>query len=120
MLKHFNFLRITFLLAILASVPAMVSVEALSNDFILELTIITDKEEEFVQIIELNDREFRNLKNDTNREIQNYLLEARKKYADEIGYRREIYGNENFKMVVIAKFTFVVKDKTSGRILLAK
>lgn len=120
MLKHYNFIRITLLLAVLVSFAAVVSVQALSKDFVLELTIITDKEEEFVLILELNDREFRNLKNDPGYEIKPYLIEARKKYADEIGYRREIYGNENFKMVVISKFSFVVKDKSSGRILLQR
>lgn len=105
---------------VLASFAALVSVQALNKDFVLELTIITDKDEEFVQIIELNDREFSNLRNDTNRGIQSYLVEARRKYADESGYRREIYGAENFKMVVIKSFSFIVKDKSSGRILLKK
>lgn len=108
------------LLAVLASLVALVAVQAFSKDFVLELTIITDKQEEYVQIVELGDREFRNLRNDTNRVIQEYLLVTRKKYADESGYRREIYGDENFKMVVIKSFTFVVKDKSSGRILLRK
>jgi hypothetical protein len=95
-------------------------VQAWSKDYLLELTIVTDKQEEFVDLIELDDRQFRNLRNDINNEIKSYLVEARKKYADEIGYRKEIYGEENYKMVVIAKYSFIVKEKSSGRILLRK
>ncbi len=120
MLKHYNIIRITLLLAVLVSFAAVVSVQAWNRDFLLEIIIITDKDEEIVHVAELTDREYRNLRNDSGREIQHYLTEARRVYADRIGYRREIYGDENYKMVVIAKFSFVVKDKSSGRILLSK
>lgn len=120
MLRHYNIIKITLLMAVLASFAAVVSVQAWNRDFLLELTMITDKDEEIVHVVELTDREFRNLRNDTGREIQNYLTEARRAYADRIGYRREIYGDENFKMVVIASHKFVVKDKSSGRILLSR
>lgn len=96
------------------------SVLAWSKDFILELTIITDKQEEYTFLVELDDRQLRDLRNDTNNKIKDYLLEARRKYADEIGYRKEIYGEENYKMVVISSYNFIVKDKSSGRILLKK
>lgn len=102
------------------SFSAVVSVQAWNRDFLLEITIITDKDEEIVHVAELTDREYRSLRNDSVREIQHYLTEARRAYADRIGYRREIYGDENYKMVVIAKFSFVVKDKSSGRILLSR
>lgn len=87
-------------------------------DYLLELTIVTDKQDEFDSFSELNERQFRDLRNNPRKEIEAYLVEARKKYADDIGYRKEIYGEENYRMVVIAKYRFVVRDKSSGRVLL--
>jgi len=107
--------------AVLAlTVGLVISASAWSKDFLLELTIVTDKQEEYIFLAELDDRQFRDLRNDTNNEIKDYLFEARRKYADEIGYRKEIYGEENYKMVVITSYKFIVKDKSCGRILLKK
>jgi hypothetical protein len=107
-------------MAVMAVFVALVTAQAWNKDFVLELTIVTDKQEEYVQYIELNDKELRNLRNDPGNEIKPYLVEARRKYADEIGYRKEIYGSENYKMVVISSYRFVVKEKSSGRVLLSK
>ena len=116
-----NFYRMVIAsLAVLAVFMALVSAQAWSRDFVLELTIMTDRHEEFVQYFDLTDREYRNLRNDSGNEIKAYLVEARKKYADEIGYRKEIYGSENYKMVVIDSFRYIVKEKSSGRVLLSK
>jgi hypothetical protein len=112
--------RIAVSLAVLAVFVALVAAQAWSRDFVLELTIMTDRQEEFAQYFDLNDREYRNLRNDPGNEIKAYLVEARKKYADEIGYRKEIYGSENYKMVVISSFRYIVKEKSSGRVLLSK
>ena len=120
MLNHYLYRRSVVVLAILAIFAFLVAANAFSKDYVLELTIVTDRQEEFTQYIELNDREFRNLRNDPTGEIKSFLLEARKKYADEIGYRKEIYGAENYKMVVISSYSFVVKEKSSGRVLLSK
>ncbi len=120
MLNHYLYRRSVVVLAILAIFAFLVAAHAFSKDYVLELTIVTDRQEEFTQYIELNDREFRNLRNDPTGEIKSFLLEARKKYADEIGYRKEIYGAENYKMVVISSYSFVVKEKSSGRVLLSK
>lgn len=99
---------------------ALVAAQAWNKDFVLELTIVTDKQEEFVQYIELNDKEFRNLSNNPGNEIKSYLVDARRKYAEETGYRKDIYGAENYKMVVISSYRFIVKEKSSGRVLLSK
>lgn len=108
-------------LAVVVLVAGLViSASAWSKDYLLELTIITDKQEDFVYLAELDERQFRDLRNDSNNVIKDYLVEARRKYADEIGYRKEIYGDENYKMVVITSYKFLVKDKSSGRILLKK
>ena len=116
-----NFYRMVIAsLAVLAVFMALVSAQAWSRDFVLELTIMTDRHEEFVQYFDLTDREYRNLRNDSGNEIKAYLVEARKKYADEIGYRKEIYGSENYKMVVIDSFRYIVKEKSSDRVLLSK
>jgi hypothetical protein len=114
----YKILSLGLLLVIL--ILSVSNVMAWPKDYVLELTIITDKQEEFVSIIELDDRQFRDLKNDTNFEIKPYLVQARKDYADEIGYRKEIYGEDNYKMVNIVKYSFVVRDKSSGRVLLKK
>lgn len=112
--------QLVALLVLTLVIGLVISASAWSKDYLLELTVITDKQEEFVFVSELDERQFRNIRNDANNEIKNYLVDARRKYADEIGYRKEIYGEENYKMVVITSYKFVVKDKSSGRILLKK
>jgi hypothetical protein len=116
--KKLNLLVLVFALAICSLFSS--SVFGWSKDYLLELTIITDKQEEFVDIQELTERQMRAIKQDPNSGIKDYLLAARKKYADEIGYRKEIYGEENYKMVVITRYKFIVRDKSSGRILVKK
>ena len=96
------------------------AVYAWPKDYLMELTIITDKQEEFVHIEELTERQVRDLRQDLRSSIKSYLVEARKKYADEIGYRHEIYGDENYKMVVIDSYKIIVKDKSTGRIVFRK
>jgi len=120
MFNHNLYRRSVVALAILAVFALLVTAHAWSKDYVLELTVVTDRQEEFVQYIELTDKEYRNLRNDPGSEIKPYLLAARKKYADEIGYRKEIYGAENYKMVVFSSYSFVVKEKSSGRVLLSK
>jgi len=70
MLKSKYFLQLGILLTVVAILLAIVTVEARSKDFLLELTVTTDKQEEFTQYIELDDKEFRNLRNDPNNEIK--------------------------------------------------
>ena len=120
MLRNINFYKGSVLLALAVTLLALVTLQARNSDYVLELTIVTDRQESFELYVELNDRELNKLRNNPSIEIKPYLVEARRKYADDIGYRREIYGEENYKMVVITSFSFVVKDKSSGRILLSK
>jgi hypothetical protein len=112
-------LTIFFILSVFLSLALSVAY-AWPKDHLMELTIITDKQEEFVHIVELTERQVRDLRQDLRSAIKPYLVEARKKYADEIGYRHEIYGDENYKMVVIDSYKLIVKDKSSGRIVLRK
>lgn len=120
MLRNITFYKRTLWLALAVSLLALVTVQAWNRDFVLEMTIFTDKEDRFEFYVDLTDREYRNLQNDSGNEIKKYLEDAKRKYAEEIGYRREIYGEENYKMVAVVRFTYVVKDKSSGRILLSK
>ncbi len=113
-----NLLILVFLLAICSSFFS--SVFAWSKDYILELTIVTDKQEEFVDVQELTERQMQAIKRDPTSGIKEYLLATRKKYADEIGYRKEIYGEENYKMVVITRYKFIVRDKSTGRVIVRK
>lgn len=71
-------------------------------------------------MIDLDERAFKKIKNDPYTGIQPYLLEARKKCAEEAGYRKEIYGEENYKMVSIQSYSFVVRDITQGRVVFKK
>ncbi len=93
---------------------------SLPKDYRLELTILTDKHEEFVFVAELDSREFRRLESNPTSEIQPWLVQARREYATKIGYRVEIYGTENYKMVVIVKSSFVVREVGTGRVVLKK
>lgn len=106
--------------AILIAAASLSTVYAWPKDYLMELTIVTDKQEEFVHVVELTERQVRDLRQDLRSSIKSYLVEARKKYADEIGYRHEIYGDENYKMVVINSYKVIVKDKSTGRIILTK
>jgi hypothetical protein len=112
--------KYTGLLVLLLLAGFALTLHARSKDYLMELTIITDKQEEFVYLAEIDDRQLRDLRNNTNFEIKPYLVEARRKCADEIGYRKEIYGEENYKMVVISRYKLIIRDKSSGRVLLSK
>ncbi|MDD2998674.1 MAG: hypothetical protein EOM80_18700 [Erysipelotrichia bacterium] len=120
MLKKHKYAVMMMFLAILGVFFALVSVQARSKDYVLELTVYTDRSESYVLYVDLDDRELTRLRNDSANEIKLYLVRARREYADEIGYRSEIYGEENYKMVVIKRYIFIVKEKSSGRILLSK
>lgn len=113
-----NRIKICFFMLVFI-LPVFVS-QAWNRQYVLELTIITDKQEEFDYMEEINDRQLRDLRFDSRSAITSYLLKARRLYADDIGYRREIYGDENYRMVVVARYRFLVRDKSSGRILLSK
>jgi|GEM_PF-2260502 len=97
---------------------AMVSAKIIA--YRMTLTVITDKAEEFILEAELDEREFSAIKNDPNQGIQTFLVQARKEYADKIGYRKEIYGEENYKMVVIRKYSFVIRTIGQDYIILKK
>jgi len=86
----------------------------------LFLTIITDKEDEYVLIVDLDARGFSRLENDPTTGILPHLLQARREYAEKIGYRRDIYGEENVKMVLIRKYSFVVRDISRDRVILKR
>lgn len=120
MLRKTTFFRTTLWLALAACLLTLVAAQAWNRDYVLELTIYTDKEDRFDLYVDINDREYSNLRNDAQNEIKSYLVEARRQYAEEVGYRREIYGEENYKMVSVTRYSFLIKDKSSGRILLSK
>jgi len=120
MLRNFTLFRSTLWLALAISLLAFVAVQAWNSDYVLELSIFTDRGDKFDIYVDLAEREFRNLRNDTNNEIQPYLIEARRQYAEDIGYKSVIYGEENYKMIAVKRYSFVVKDKSSGRVLLSK
>ncbi len=120
MLRNTTFFKTSLWLALAACLFTFGVAQAWNRDYVLELTLYTDKEDRFDLYADLNDREYRNLRNDSQNEIKPYLVEARRKYAEEVGYRREIYGESNYKMVSITRYSFLIKDKSSGRILLSK
>ncbi len=86
----------------------------------LELTMLTDRDDEFVFIVELDDRQFSRLKNNPSEEMQPFLVAAKREYAQKAGFRREMYGDENYKMVTIQRYSYVVKESFSGRVVLRK
>ena len=109
-----------FLLLSLALVGPVTKLEAGVTTHRLSLTILTDKADEFVLLVDLDARAFSRLENDPTSAIQPYLLQARKEYAERIGYRREIYGEENYKMVTIRRYSFVVRDVSQDRVVLKR
>ena len=111
--------RTIWLIAVVLVVSS-VALWGWAKEYRLHLTIETDKQEEFVLVIELDTRQFRRLENDPRNEIQDYLVEARRQYARRIGYREEIYGKENYKMVRIERYHFVVREIDRGRVVLKK
>jgi hypothetical protein len=107
-------------IAVFLLAAAGLMVGAWSKDYRLELTVVTDKQEDYLLVVDLDQREFKRLENDPHTEIATYLLQARRTYADQIGYRREIYGEENYKMVKVVSYDFVVKDIGRGNVVLRK
>lgn len=120
MIRFKDFKLAIFLAVLCIAVLCTAAVQAWASDYVLELTIVTDKQQEYDLFIEMTDRQLRDLRQDSRNKIRPYLVEARKQYADEIGYRKEIYGEKNYQMVVIASYRYVVREKSSGRILLSK
>lgn len=86
----------------------------------LELIIVTDKSDTYTYYTELSDRELRNLQNNLVNEIQSFLIEARKECAREMGYSEEVYGKNNYKMVIVTKYSVVVRDRSNGRVILSR
>ena len=74
------------------------SVLSFSKNYRLELTKLTDKHEEYVFVTELDDREFKRLEENLTQEILVYKIQARRDFAMKIGYRKEIYGEENYNL----------------------
>lgn len=85
----------------------------------LSLTIYTDKEP-YVLEVEIGPREYRAIESDPTNGIQPFVLQARHEAAERDGYRKEIYGEENYKMVAVRKYTFVIRDLSQGRVVLKK
>jgi len=108
-----------FILVVLAVLISF-SADAWPKDYRMTLTVLTDKNDELVHIFMITEREMRKLKEDPRNAIKDYLIEVRKKYANDIGYRHEIYGDNNYKMVVIRKYSFEIRDKSSGRSVFRK
>ncbi|MBF0547743.1 MAG: hypothetical protein HQM08_25110 [Candidatus Riflebacteria bacterium] len=86
----------------------------------VNVDIVTDREESFSFSIDIERSDFRILESNPAVEFIKYLNEAKRAYADKIGYRKEIYGEENYKMVKVSKYTFSVVEITSGRVVLKK
>jgi len=85
----------------------------------LSLTIYTDKEPYLLEV-EIGPRDFRAIESDPTNGIQSFVLQARRECAEHAGYRKEIYGEENFKMVSVRKYSFVIRDLSQGRVVLKK
>ena len=85
----------------------------------LSLTIYTDKEPYLLEV-EIGPRDFRAIESDPTNGIQPFVLQARRECAEHAGYRKEIYGEENFKMVSVRKYSFVIRDLSQGRVVLKK
>ena len=96
-----------------------VAVEADPLMYRLELTIYTDKDPYLLEV-EIGPREFRAIESDPTNGIQPFVLQARHECAEKAGYRKEIYGEENYKMVAVRKYTFVIRDLSQGRVVLKK
>ena len=86
----------------------------------LNLTIQTDKDDEYILVMEIDERQYKSIENNPHEGIQPFLTQARKEYAEKIGYRKEIYGEENYKMVVISRYSIVIRDISQERIVFKK
>ena len=118
--KFNNSLTAGVLLLVVLAVLVSVSAQAWPKNYRMTLTVLTDKNDELVQIFMITEREVRDLKEDSRNAIKPYLIKARKKYASDIGYRHEIYGDNNYKMVIVSQYTFEIRDKSSGRLVFEK
>lgn len=88
--------------------------------YTLELRITTDRNEEYPFELGIDDREFRSISENVHSGIQPFLVQARKAIADRAGFRAEIYGPDNYKMVVIRSYTIIIRDLSQGRVVFSK
>ncbi|MBF0410827.1 MAG: hypothetical protein HQM10_26005 [Candidatus Riflebacteria bacterium] len=86
----------------------------------LNLTIYTDKGEEYVLSSGLTDREYRSISEDPSRGIRQFVELAMREYAEKVGFRKEIYGEDNYKMVSVKTYTFTITDISQGRVVFQK
>lgn len=90
------------------------------SSYRLNLSIITDNSEEFLFESNIDDRQFKKIENNCQGEILPFLIEARKEFANKSGYRKEIYGDENYKMVKIRRYSVVIREISTDRIVFKK
>ncbi|MFZ2957741.1 MAG: hypothetical protein WA705_12710 [Candidatus Ozemobacteraceae bacterium] len=96
------------------------SLSAASFSYNLELRIMTERSDEFYYECGIDDRAVRKITENVHEGIQPYLVEARKAMAERAGYRVEIYGAENYKMVVIKTYSLVIRDVSQSRVIFKK
>ncbi len=107
---------LTFVLA-LAVAALFSSLWAGPMAYRLQLTILTDKGEEYVYFAEIDERQFTKIENAPSIEIRPFIDQARRECAEKIGYRKEIYGPDNYKMVQVIRSSLVIRELGSDRIV---
>ncbi len=109
-----------YLVAAVLLLASLFSASAKMISYKLELRITTDRLEEYPFEIGIDDREYRSITENIHTGIQPFLLEARKAIADRAGYRAEIYGADNYKMVVVRRYSVIIRDLSQGRVVFSK
>ncbi len=113
--KHFGIALMFFICLF-----SLISNVAFAYNTTLELIINTDKGDTYTYYTELSDRQLRNLQNNLMNEIRPFLIEAQKECAREMGYHEDIYGKDNYKMVIVTKYSIVIRDRSNGRVILSR
>ncbi|MBF0543154.1 MAG: hypothetical protein HQM08_01910 [Candidatus Riflebacteria bacterium] len=109
-----------FAFLIMLSFVLVTGLQAKLVSYRLSLTIFTDKSEEYLLSAGLDDRECRSITEDPSRGIQPFVEQAMREYAEKIGFRKEIYGDDNYKMVIVDHFSFVIRDISQDRVVFQK
>ena len=112
--------KTVYLLSAFLLLASLFAASAKMVSYKLELRITTDRYEEYPFEIGIDDREYRRITENVHTGIQPFLLEARKAIADRAGYRVEIYGADNYKMVVVRSYVVIIRDLSQGRVVFSK
>jgi hypothetical protein len=73
---------------------------------------VTDREQDFVFQTAITPEETLAFRENTQRIVDKYIILAKQALAEQLGFKKRIYGEQNYKMMQIAKAKAIVLDRS--------